>query len=152
MTTPIRAPRAPVPGYLRALRVTVAGLSAAAAVVYLQIGLEILRVEHPGTSDPGLLWFGIAAAAAYLFGAFVILVSNRMLLWLAGAFVQVFAIFAYVGLPDGRTPLHEFWGTTLRVVQSLILLALVVLISRYPQPERFARLGLGPRRRGAGGP
>ena len=139
MTTPIRAPRAPVPGYLHALRVVTAGLATAAAVVYLLIGFEVLQVVEVGPSDPSLLWFGLPAAAAFLFGAVVILASDRMLLWVAGAFFQVFAIFAYVGVAEGRTPSFEFWGIALRVVQGLILVSLVVLISRYPQPERVRR-------------
>ena len=139
MTTPIRAPRAPVPGYLRALRGVTAALATAAAVVYLLIGFEVLRVVEVGPSDPSLLWFGLPAAAAFLFGAVVILVSERMLLWALGAFFQVFTIFAYVGVAEGRTPSYEFWGIALRVVQALILVALVVLISRYPQPERVRR-------------
>lgn len=147
MTTPTRAPRAPIPGYLRALRVATAGLATAAAVVYLLIGFEVLQVVEAGPSDPSLLWFGIPAAAAFLFGAVVILVSERMLLWALGAFFQVFTIFAYVGVAEDRTPPYEFWGITLRVVQTLILVALVVLISRYPQDERGARLGFGRRRR-----
>ena len=147
MTIPIRAPRAPVPVYLRALRVATAGLASAAAVIYLLIGLEVLQVVEVGPSDPSLLWFGIPAAVAFLFGAVVILVSDRMSLWLAGAFFQVFTIFAYVGVAEDRTPPYEFWGIALRVVQALILLALVVLIARYPQREGFAHLGLRPRAR-----
>jgi hypothetical protein len=139
VTTPIRAPRAPVPGYLRALRVVTAGLATAAAVVYLLIGFEVLQVVEVGPSDPSLLWFGLPAAAAFLFGAVVILVSERMLLWALGAFFQVFAIFAYVGVAEDRTPSYEFWGIALRVIQTLILLALVVLISRYPQSARIRR-------------
>ena len=143
MTIPIRAPRAPVPVYLRVLRVATAGLATAAAVVYLLIGFEVLQAVEVGPSDPSLLWFGLPAAAAFMFGAVVILVSERMLLWVAGAFFQVFTIFAYVGVAEERTPAYEFWGITLRVVQGLILVALVVLIARYPQTGRGARLVLG---------
>lgn len=151
MSIPIRPPRAPVPAYLRALRVVTAALATAAAVIYLLIGFEVLQVVDTGPSDPNLLWFGISAAAAFLFGAVVILVSERMLLWAAGAVFQVFAIFAYVGVAEDRTPPYEFWGILLRVVQGLILLALVALIARYPQRDRFARLDLGPRGRGERG-
>jgi hypothetical protein len=128
---------------LRVLRVVTAGLAIAAAVVYLLIGFEVLQVVEVGPSDPSLLWFGLPAAAAFLFGAVVILVSERMLLWALGAFFQVFAIFAYVGVAEDRTPSYEFWGIALRVIQTLILLALVVLISRYPQPAWVRRTGRG---------
>jgi hypothetical protein len=146
VTTPIRAPRAPVPVYLRALRVATAGLATAAAVIYLLIGFRVLQVVEVRPSDPSLMWFGIPAAAAFLFGAVVILVSDRMLLWVAGAFFQVFTIFAYVGVAEDRTPPYEFWGIALRVVQALILVALVVLISRYPQTGRGAGWDPGRRR------
>jgi hypothetical protein len=128
---------------LRVLRVVTAGLAIAAAVVYLLIGFEVLQVVEVGPSDPSLLWFGLSAAAAFLFGAVVILVSERMLLWALGAFFQVFTIFAYVGVAEDRTPSYEFWGIALRVIQTLILLALVVLISRYPQPAWVRRTGRG---------
>jgi len=139
VTIPIRRPRAPVPVYLRALRVVTAALATGAAVVYLLIGFGVLRVVETGPSGPSLLGFGLGAAAAFLFGAVVILVSDRMLLWVLGAFFQVFTIFAYVGVAAERTPAYEAWGIGLRIIQGLILVALVVLIARYPQPERVRR-------------
>jgi hypothetical protein len=138
MTTPPR-PTPPVPAYLLALRLATAALAAAAAVVYLLIGLEVLPAVEVGPQDPSLLWFGLPAAAAFLFGAVTMLVSERIMLWMAGALFQVFAIAAYFGVADDRTPSYEFWGIALRVVQGLILIALIVLISRYPQPARPAR-------------
>jgi len=40
---------------------------------------------------------------------------------------------------EDRTPPYEFWGIAVRVIQTLILLALVVLISRYAKVEHGAR-------------
>lgn len=151
MTTPMRATRPPVPAYLRGLRLATAALAAVTAVVYLLIGLEILPVVEVGPGDPSLLWFGLSAALAFLFGAVVMLVSERLLLWVLGALFQVFTIAAYFGVADDRTPAFEFWGIALRVVQGLILVALVVLISRYPQPARssaHAARSSGPRTSG----
>jgi len=148
VSTPIRSPRAPAPAYLRALRVITAALATAAAVIYLRLAVAALPAAGAGVSDPGLLWFGLVAAAAYLFGTVVIVMSDRWLWWLGGAFVQVVAVFAYAGLPADRAALPASWGTTLRVVQALILLALAVLIARYPQRAGLARPGVGPRRRG----
>jgi len=143
VSIPIRPPRARVPVYLRALRVITAALATGAAVVYLLIGFGALRVVEVGPSDPSLLGFGLGAAAAFLFGAVVILVSDRMLLWVAGALFQVFTLFAYVGVAPERTPAYAAWGIGLRVIQGLILVALVVLVARYPQTARGARLGVG---------
>lgn len=138
MTTPTRAARPPIPPYLRVLRYVTAGLAVLSAVVYLLIGLQVVPAIEVGPSDPSPLWFGVGAALAFLFGAAVMLVSERLVLWVMGALFQVFAIAAYLGVAEERTPSFEFWGIALRVVQALILVALVVLISRYPQPPRSA--------------
>lgn len=138
MTTPTRATRAPIAPYLRVLRFVTAGLAALSALVYLLIGLQVLPALEIGPGDPSPLWFGVGAALAFLFGAVVMLVSERLILWVLGALVQVFAIAAYLGVAEERTPSFEFWGIALRVVQASILIALVVLISRYPQPPRRA--------------
>ena len=128
--------RPPVPIRLSALRVTLAALAAASAVVYLLIGLEVLAVVELGPDDPSLLWFGIPASLAFLFGAVVMLASERRLWWALGAVFQVFAITAYFNVAPNRNPPFEFWGIALRVAQVLMLVGLVVLLARYPQPVR----------------
>lgn len=138
MTTASRVPRPSVPAWLRALRWGIAALAAASAVVYGLIGFDVLAVVETGPYDPSLFWFGIPAALAFLFGTIIMLASDRVLWWALGAIFQVFTIAAYFGVADDRTPAFEFWGIALRVVQGIILVALVVLISRYPQPNRRA--------------
>jgi hypothetical protein len=140
VTTAPRAARPPVPTWLNALRLTIAGLAAGSAVVYALIGLGFVAAVEPGPNDPSLLWFGIPAALAFLFGAVIMLVSERVLWWALGAVFQVFTIAAYFDVADRRTPAYEFWGIALRIVQMLILAGLVVLIARYPQAPRRVTL------------
>jgi hypothetical protein len=137
MTThPTSAPTSTVPGYLRAIRLATAGLAAFAALLYLLIGFGVLQVVEVRPDDPSLLWFGLPAGVAFAFGAVVMLVSERTVLWVLGAVFQVFAISAYFGVAADREPAYEFWGIVLRVVQVLILVALAVLLARYPTPAR----------------
>jgi hypothetical protein len=136
VTTATRVPRPTVPTWLRALRWAIAGLAAASAVVYGLIGFEVVAVVEPGPDDPSLLWFGIPASLAFLFGAVIMLTSERVLWWALGAIFQVFTIAAYFDVADRRTPAFEVWGIALRIAQMLILAGLVVLIARYPQPPR----------------
>jgi hypothetical protein len=100
-----------------------------------------VAVVEAGPDDPSLLWFGLPASLAFLFGSVVMLVSDRVLWWALGAIFQVFTIAAYFDVADRRTPAFEFWGIALRIVQMLILAGLVVLIARYPTSPR--RVGPG---------
>jgi hypothetical protein len=145
VTTAPSAARPPVPTWLYALRLAIAGLAAGSAVVYALIGLEIIAVVEAGPDDPSLFWFGIPASLAFLFGAVIMLASDRVLWWALGAVFQVFTIAAYFDVADRRTPAYEFWGIALRIVQMLILAGLVVLIARYPQrPRRVGPPRSGP--------
>jgi hypothetical protein len=138
--------RPPVPTRLSVLRVTLATLAAASAVVYLLIGLEVLAVVELGPDDPSLLWFGIPASLAFLFGAVVMLVTERRLWWTLGAAFQVFAIMAYFNVAPNRNPPFEFWGIALRIVQVLMLAGLVLLVTRYPARTRHGPADASPQR------
>ena len=152
MTTPAMATvRPPVPARLMALRVGLAALAAGSAVVYLLIGFEVLAVVEVGPEDPNLLWFGVPALLAFLFGAVVMLATERRLWWALGAAFQVFTIVAYFDVAPSRNPPFEFWGIALRVVQVLMLVGLVVLLLRYPQPARRASAGAAAREPTAAG-
>jgi hypothetical protein len=104
VTTAIEAARPPIATRLRPLRLAIACLAAASAVVYLLIGLEVLAVVEVGPSDPSLLWSGVPASLAFLFGAIVMLASERRLWWALGAAFQVFAIAADIDVAPNRTP------------------------------------------------
>lgn len=137
MTSELNASTPPVPNYLRIVRLVTAGLAAASAIVYLLIGFEVLQVVEMRPDDPSLLWFGLPAAVAFMFGTIVMLRSESLTLWALGAVFQVFTISAYFGLAQERTPQYEPWGILLRVTQLLILIALVILLARYPTATRI---------------
>lgn len=136
MTSELNPMTPPVPSYLRAIRLATAGLAAASAVFYFLIGFGVLEVVEVGPDDPSLLWFGLPAGLAFVFGALVMIRSERLTLWALGAVFQVFAISAYFGVAHERTPPYETWGTVLVATQMLILVALVVLLARYPTATR----------------
>lgn len=136
MTSELNPMTPPVPSYLRAVRLATAGLAALSAVFYFLIGFGVLTVAEMGPGDPNLLWFGLPAGLAFVFGALVMIRSERMTLWALGAVFQVFTISAYFGVAHERTPPHETWGTALVVTQMLILVALVFLLARYPTAVR----------------
>ena len=136
MTSELNASTPPVPSYLRVIRLVTAGLAAASAIVYLLIGFEVLQVVEMRPDDPSLLWFGLPAAVAFAFGTIVMLRSQNLTLWALGAVFQVFTISMYFGLAKERTPQYEPWGILLRVTQLLILVALVILLARYPTAAR----------------
>lgn len=123
---------------LNALRLAVAGLAAASAVIDLLIGLERITVVEVGPNDPSLLCFGVPASLAFLFGAIVVLVTERRLWWVLCAAFQLFAIAAYVNVAPSRTPRFEMWGIGLRVAQVLMLAGLVVLLVWYPRRDKRA--------------
>jgi len=111
------------------IRHVAAFLAAATATIYLLIGLSIVHVvEIPAGEDPNVqLYFGLPAALAYAFGAGLLLVTDRRWLWVLGAVLQVMVIAMYLAVSTTREPAFEGWGITLRVLQALLLGALLYL-------------------------
>lgn len=124
---------------LRATRIAVAVLAAAAALVYALIGFEVLSIGETKAGDPSLLWFGVPAALAFAFGAVAVIASDRKLVWALGALFQVFVIWAYFEVAPQRTPPFEVWGILLRVAQVAMLAGLAYMLVRHPAPWRQAR-------------
>ncbi|MCL4248872.1 MAG: hypothetical protein KJ065_12065 [Anaerolineae bacterium] len=112
----------------RIIRYVAAALAAVTAVIYVMIGLHLVSVLD-GNADQ--TW-ALAPAAAYALGAVLLVIYDRRLLWILGAALQVFVIFTYFNLALQRTPAYEVWGIVLRVVQLLILIALIYLEVRLP--------------------
>jgi hypothetical protein len=117
------------------IRRIAAALAAATAVLYVLVGLEVLRVVSVEPAGSDLLGFGLSAAAAFALGAGLLLATDRRILWALGAFLQVVVIVMYVAVAPVRTPPFEVWGVLIKVLQGLLLVALAWLaITKPPQP------------------
>lgn len=110
------------------LAVTLASLT---SLMYFLIGFQVLTVlENPEDQTV----FGLISGTAFLLGAVAIQVfGDRRLLMGLGALTQAFIIFTYLNLASEREPAFEVWGITIRVIQVLLLAALVYLAAR-PAP------------------
>ncbi len=122
----------------RAMRYLAATLSAGAAVVYVLIGFEVIKVvDHNPPDMPSLLPFGLLSGGAFLLGAVLLLLFDRRILWLLGGLFQVGAIAMYFVVAPQRDPSYEPWGIGLKVVEVGLLVSLGYLAIR---PSRGARL------------
>lgn len=121
-------------------RLTVRYLAAAAslvtAAIYLLIGFGVLEVvdETAAAEGTSLFEFGLMAGGAYVLGAMLLALFDRRWLWVLGAILQVGVIVMYVVVSQQRTPPFELWGVTIKVLQFVLLGALVYLSVRQPSP------------------
>ncbi len=117
----------------RRIRYLAAGLSAATAFIYVLIGLGIVSVVDEVAGDaPDLLTFGLAAGAAYVLGAALLVAFDRRALWFVGSVLQVGVIVMYLVVSSTRTPPFEVWGVAIKVLQLVLLGALLYLSVRPP--------------------
>ncbi len=122
----------------RTIRYLAAVLSAGIAAVYLLIGFDVIKVVDTNPPDmPSLLPFGLMSGAAFLLGAILLAVFDRRILWTLGGLFQVAVIAMYVAVAPQRDPSYEAWGIGLKVVQAILLLALVYLAVRAPRGNRL---------------
>jgi hypothetical protein len=120
------------------VRYLTAALAAAAALIYLLIGTQLVSVFEPVSDQTA---FGLMAGGVYALGAVLLLTIKRRIVWVLGALFQVMVIFMYFNLAPERTPSFEVWGITLRVIQVVLLIGLVYLAAkpRSHGPESLAR-------------
>ncbi len=112
----------------RRVRLAAAWLSLTDALVYLLIGVQVVRVVEPASADASfMLAFGGLSAAAFLLGAVLLWRFDRRPLWVLGAAFQAFVVLAYFSVAPQRTPPYEFWGVALKVTQLALLAALTYL-------------------------
>jgi flagellar biosynthesis protein FliR len=112
---------------LRAVRYFAAAMAAVTAAIYFVIGLGVVNVLDDSSGNAQAVFGGIAGLG-FLVGVVLLLVSERRLVWLLGAVLQVSVIAMYFNVAPERTPNYEFWGLVLRVPQVLILAALGYLL------------------------
>lgn len=106
------------------IRKAAAGLALVISLLYFLIGSRAVTVIE---DTAGQTAFGLIAGGAFLLGAVVILAFDRRFLWILGTLAQVFTILVYFDLADERVPSYEFWGISIRVLQVLLLGALLYL-------------------------
>jgi hypothetical protein len=128
-------------GTRRRIRYAAAALAALTAALYVLIATSTVSVIDPaGVADARHDQFAFAtpAAIAYALGAVLLLVPrfDRRILWALGALLQLGVIFMYVSVAPDREPSFEPWGIAIRVVQLLLLTALVVLVADEPDRAR----------------
>jgi hypothetical protein len=115
----------------RIIRHVAAAISGLTALLYLLIGLEVLQVVEATTEEaPGMLEFGVMAGTAFLFGAVLLVATDRRILWALGALFQIGVIVMYVVVGPQRSPSFEVWGLTIKALQLVLLAALVYLAVR----------------------
>lgn len=124
----------------RQVRYLAAAAALVTAIIYGAIGLGVLSVvSETATDAPPLLMFGLSAGGAYVLGAVLLVALDRRVVWVLGAVLQVAVIVMYVAVAPQRTPPYELWGVTIKVLQALILVALVYLSISPPIPSASQR-------------
>jgi hypothetical protein len=120
----------------RTIRYLAAAIAAITTVMYLLIGFGVLHVVDEAAADaPPLLDFGLMAGAAFGLGALLLLTMDRRVLWVLGAILQVGVIVMYVVVGQQRTPAFGLWGITIKILQVVLLGALLYLALRPPAHE-----------------
>lgn len=114
----------------RTIRYLAAALAAVAAVIYFMIGFRVVTVLN----TPEYQTFGIAAGLAYVLGAVLLAALDHRVVGTLGAILQAVVIYTYFDVAAERIPTFELWGIVLRIVQVLILIALIYLEVRRPLP------------------
>ncbi len=118
----------------RLIRYVAALLAAGTAVVYVLIGVGVVKVVNDASADgAGLLPFGLLSGGAFMLGAILLTLFDRRILWIAGGLFQVFAIAMYFAVAPQRDPSFDPWGIGLKVVQGVLLVALVYLVVQRPR-------------------
>lgn len=112
----------------RLIRTFAAIVTVAITVMYILIGLHLVTVLD---GDADQKW-GLAAAAAYAVGIWLLIKYDRRTLWILGALLQVFVIYTYFNVASQRSPAYEIWGILLRIAQFILLGLLVYLAYRQP--------------------
>lgn len=124
----------------RLVRHIAAGVAAAVAIVYTLIGLSVISVVEVAPGDEAsMLAFGLPAAAAFAVGASLLMLTDRRLLWVLGAVLQVLVISMYFAVAPTRVPNFEIWGILIRIAQVTLFGTLVYLAVTRRQPVTSGR-------------
>jgi hypothetical protein len=123
------------------VRYAAAALAGITAILYVLIATSTVSVIDAGAvadARHDQMAFATPAAIAYAIGAVLLLIPrlDRRILWAVGTLLQVGVIVMYLGVAPDREPSFEPWGIAIKVVQALLLAALVVLAVDEPERTR----------------
>jgi hypothetical protein len=127
---------------MRRLELLAIGASVVTALLYVLVGFEVLYVgESTSGTDPGLLGFGLSAAAVFFASAGLLAMVERPWAWIAVALLNAVVIIGYFALASARDPSFEWPGLAIKALQLVTLLAVLALALRgraAPHPWRQA--------------
>jgi hypothetical protein len=105
--------------------------AAVTAILYLLIGVGVLRVGESSTGAPNDLFaFGAMVGGTFAVVAVLLWFVRSRVLWWAVAVLQVIVLVGYVAAAGLRTPSFEPWGILVKVCQLAVLAAVLYLIVR----------------------
>ncbi|HEY7526309.1 MAG TPA: hypothetical protein VIA82_05715 [Candidatus Limnocylindria bacterium] len=130
---------------MRRLELVAISASVVTAVLYVLVGFEVLYVgESTSGTDPGLLGFGLSAAAVFFASAGLLAMVERRWAWIAVALLNAVVIVGYFAMAGVREPPFEWPGLAIKALQLITLVAVVALAL----PDRSVarpRMGAHPR-------
>jgi len=119
------------------LRWLAVATSIATALLYLLVGFEVLYVGTTANgADPGLLGFGLSAAAVFVASGILLLVVQRRWAWVTVALLNAVVIVGYFAVAGVRQPPFEWPGLAIKALQLATLVAVVALSLRAGRATR----------------
>ena len=118
---------------MRKVQLLAVAAAAGTAVLYFLIGLGVLHIGRSiqGTGDD-LLGFGLVSSTAYLVIAVLVYFGRHRAVWILVAVIDLMVIATYFAVAGIRQPPYEVWGVLIKVLQFLLLAAVVYLAVRGP--------------------
>lgn len=122
-----------------AVRYALAAVTALLGVAYALIALKVVHVADVTVGETVPYVMMGAAAAAFFLGSVLLVLSDRRIVYLLGAAVQVVVLAGYFAVSPSRDPHFEAWGLTMKVVQVVVLGVLLYLALKAPAASREGR-------------
>jgi hypothetical protein len=117
----------------RKLRILAAAMSLVAAAVYFLLAAKLVYVQQadsPTLKNGDITPIMLAAGAAFVFGAVLLVLFDKRVVYVPGAILQVIVLVGYVMAAPERIPSYEFWGLLCKAAQVVVLVTLVYLTVR----------------------
>ena len=128
----------------RNARYLAVGGAAAAALLYLLIGFEVLAIGESKSDANDILGFGVSAGTTFALIAIVVAFVHRRLVLVIAALLDAAVIVGYFAFAGVREPAYEPWGLLVKAAQLVLLAGVGYLLVRGraeatpPQPVAHA--------------